>query len=244
MENIKALVKFFIKFLESLIVGSFVAIFFYFVITVALLSLKIIKTSSLLFVFIIPFLIICVLIYSWWRAHQSFFAKSSKEKQSAGLMVAYVSALVLSIGGLVLIIAFLSSLFMTRGMGMVSWHKPKMGFFQPNGYSGPAIPKTARNIHIEQRGWLDGFLFLRFEDQVNHLEEFARLARAPLTKGIYLPGKDTMFESLILSSTYEAKFAPFADVKLIKQGRSFLDKRENRCLVIDDDTQTLYYFIW
>lgn len=242
MKYLAAVIGFVLRFFGWLFISTITAITLYLAISMSLLSFKLKITHFVSF--IATALLIMAFLFSWWKAHRSFWKKASGLVQKPTAAGLYISSIVLCVGALVLIGIFFSSQFMTRGMGMVSWHEPKMGFFQPSGYGGPAIPKTARNIHIEQTGWLDPYLFLRFEDQKGHLEKFALSAKITLESGVRLPGKDTMFESVLSNATNTPRLAPFAEVKSIKLGRSFLDESRRRCLVIDDEKQVLYYFVW
>ena len=243
MKYLSAVIGFVLRFFGWLFVGTVTAATLYLIISMPLLFLKL-KINFFIVSFVFPAFLVLALFFSWWQAHRSFWKKVPNQQKKAPARGLYVSSVGMCIGGLVLISVFLNSQFMTRGMGMVSWHKPKIGFFKPTGYVGPPIPKTAKNIYIEQAGWLDPYLLLRFEDEAIHLDTFAKLAKAPPKGGIFLPGEDAMLWSVLRNAAFNPRLAPFSNIESIKTGRSFLDEKHRRCLVIDDEKRTLYYFIW
>ncbi len=245
MKYAKAITGFVSRFFGWLIISMMLGIIAYFAISVPLISLRPFKSHLSSFIGVEMVLIpIAVVMFSWRQAHRFFLARMPRDRQRNRMIGAYLLSLVLCVGGLFGTVKILGYFFEKEMFGIVSWHQPTMGFSQPVGYAGPSIPRTAQNIHIEQTGWLDPYLMLRFEDQADHLKVFASSLKIPLKDGIYLPGEDSIIQSLLHQSGHDPRFVPFAGVRSVQQGRSFLDEKGRRCLVIDDETRTLYYFLW
>ena len=237
-------------------IGGFVSRFFgwfliamvgaitYFAISIPLFSSKLFRAplGSLIDIGMV-IILVAMLVFSWWRAHRSFFVHVPKNGRKTWMIGAYILSVILCVGGLFGMGKGLYYFIDKEFFGIVSWHRPKMKFFPPLGYGGPPIPRTARNIHLEQWGWLDPYLLLRFEDRPDRLETFAASLKLPLREGIHLPELGT-WSVLGVGAKDDPKFSPFADVCLVRHGRSFLDESHRECLVIDDETHRLYWFIW
>jgi hypothetical protein len=153
----------------------------------------------------------------------------------AGSLAAY--AVVIGGGG---------KLISAYGFGMVSYHRASIGLQPPLGYAGPTIPDGARDIHIEQTGWLDPYLVLRFTADRPAVDSFLASLKLEWQDGVQLPEG-----AAFMSAFFDNPRSFFYDVRWIEHGQHSAQTRrtENgtthgQFAAVDRDKMTVYYMVW